>query len=69
MLECEKPIISAVNGYALGLGANLALLCDIVVAGPDAKFGDTHVNMGLARAMVDSLSGRFLSASIAPNIT
>ncbi|MDG1007673.1 MAG: enoyl-CoA hydratase-related protein [Alphaproteobacteria bacterium] len=47
MLECEKPIISAVNGYALGLGANLALLCDIVVAGPDAKFGDTHVNMGL----------------------
>ena len=47
MLECEKPIISAVQGYALGLGANLALLCDIVVAGPDAKFGDTHVKMGL----------------------
>ena len=32
ILECEKPIISAVNGYAMGLGANVALLCDVVVA-------------------------------------
>ena len=47
ILECEKPIISAVQGYALGLGANIALLCDVVVAGPDAKFGDTHVKMGI----------------------
>lgn len=47
MLECEKPVIAAVHGYALGLGANIALLCDVVVAGPDAKFGDTHVKMGI----------------------
>ena len=47
ILECEKPIISAVNGYAMGLGANVALLCDVVVAGPDAVFADTHVNMGI----------------------
>jgi enoyl-CoA hydratase len=47
ILECEKPIISAVNGYAMGLGANVALLCDVVVAGPNAVFADTHVNMGI----------------------
>jgi len=47
LLECEKPIISAVNGYAMGLGANVALLCDVVVAGPKAVFADTHVNMGI----------------------
>ena len=47
ILECEKPIISAVNGFAMGLGANVALLCDVVVAGPSAVFADTHVNMGI----------------------
>jgi enoyl-CoA hydratase len=47
ILECEKPIIAAVNGYAMGLGANVALLCDVVVAGPNAVFADTHVNMGI----------------------
>lgn len=47
ILECEKPIISAVNGFAMGLGANVALLCDVVVAGPQAVFADTHVNMGI----------------------
>lgn len=47
ILECEKPMISAVNGYAMGLGANVALLCDVVVAGPSAVFADTHVNMGI----------------------
>lgn len=47
ILECEKPIISAVNGYAMGLGANIALLCDVVVAGPNAVFADTHVKMGI----------------------
>jgi enoyl-CoA hydratase len=47
ILECEKPMISAVNGYAMGLGATVALLCDVVVAGPSAVFADTHVNMGI----------------------
>jgi enoyl-CoA hydratase len=47
ILECDKPIIAAVNGYAMGLGANVALLCDVVVAGPSSVFADTHVNMGI----------------------
>ena len=47
ILECEKPLIAAVQGYALGLGANVPLLFDVVVAGPEAKFGDTHVKMGI----------------------
>jgi enoyl-CoA hydratase len=47
MLECEKPIISAVNGYAMGLGANVALLADVVVAAESAVFGETHVLMGV----------------------
>ncbi len=47
MLECEKPLISAVNGYAMGLGATVALLCDVVVAGRSAVFADTHVKMGI----------------------
>lgn len=47
LLECEKPLIAAVNGYAMGLGANVALLCDVVVAGPATVFADTHVNMGI----------------------
>ena len=47
MLECEKPVISAVNGYAMGLGATVALLADVVYAARSAIFADTHVNMGI----------------------
>jgi enoyl-CoA hydratase len=47
MLECTKPLVSAVNGYAMGLGATFALLCDVVVAGRSAVFADTHVKMGI----------------------
>lgn len=47
ILECEKPIVAAVNGYAMGLGANVALLCDVVIACPETVFADTHVNMGI----------------------
>lgn len=47
LLECRKPVISAVNGYAMGLGATVALLCDVVVAARSAVFADTHVNMGV----------------------
>ncbi|MCU1501083.1 MAG: enoyl-CoA hydratase [Ilumatobacteraceae bacterium] len=47
MLECSKPIISAVNGYAMGLGATVALLADIVYAARSATFADTHVKMGI----------------------
>ena len=47
LLAVEKPIIAMVNGPAVGLGATIALLCDVIVATEDAKIGDTHVKVGL----------------------
>ncbi|MBI3969472.1 MAG: enoyl-CoA hydratase/isomerase family protein [Chloroflexi bacterium] len=47
MLDVELPIIGAVNGAATGLGATIALFCDVVFAADTAKFGDTHVRAGL----------------------
>jgi enoyl-CoA hydratase len=47
LLDCEKPVITAVNGYAMGLGATIALLGDVVFAARSAIFADTHVNMGI----------------------
>lgn len=47
ILDVEKPIIAMVNGHAVGLGAVLALLCDVTITVPEAKIGDTHVNVGL----------------------
>ncbi|WP_114953027.1 enoyl-CoA hydratase/isomerase family protein [Sphingosinicella terrae] len=47
ILDTPQPIIAAVNGHATGLGATLALFADIVVIAEQAKFGDTHVNVGL----------------------
>jgi enoyl-CoA hydratase len=47
LLELQKPIISAVHGYALGIGATLSLLCDVVVASPSTVFADPHVKMAL----------------------
>jgi enoyl-CoA hydratase len=48
MLDCEKPMIAKVRGYAYGLGVNLALACDMVYAAEGAKFCDSHVKMGIA---------------------
>ena len=47
LLDCEKPIVAKVNGPAVGLGATLALFCDIIFAADDAKFGDPHIRVGL----------------------
>jgi enoyl-CoA hydratase len=47
MLECDKPIIARVNGHAVGLGATVALLCDIIVAADHVRIGDPHVSAGL----------------------
>lgn len=50
MLDCEIPIIGRINGDAVGLGATLALLCDITVMDENARIGDPHVRVGLNAA-------------------
>ena len=46
-IECEKPVIAKVRGVAYGMGANMALACDMVFAADDARFCDSHVRIGL----------------------
>jgi enoyl-CoA hydratase/carnithine racemase len=73
-----KPLIAAVNGLALGLGFELALACDLIVAAPQARFGLPEPTVGLAamgggvvrltrqlglkRALGIALTGRMVSA-------
>lgn len=47
IVNLEKPVIAKVNGDATGLGATLALFCDIVMMSEDARIGDPHVNVAL----------------------
>ena len=48
MINCSKPIVSAVRGWAVGAGIALALLADISIAAKDAKFSDGHAKIGVA---------------------
>ena len=48
LVNCEKPVISAINGVAVGAGLVVALLADISVCASDARLGDGHVRLGVA---------------------
>ncbi|MEM7221130.1 MAG: enoyl-CoA hydratase [Pseudomonadota bacterium] len=78
MLATPQPIIGAVNGYAITGGFEIALLCDFLIATPEARFADTHGRVGVVpgwglsqrlprliginRAKELSLTGNFLDA-------
>jgi len=47
LIDCAKPLIAAVHGYALGGGLELALCCDLIVAEPDAQLGLPESRLGL----------------------
>lgn len=48
MLELPQPIVAAVNGHAAGLGATLALFCDVIYVAQHARISDPHVRVGVA---------------------
>jgi enoyl-CoA hydratase len=48
LINCEKPVVSAINGVAVGAGLVVALLADISVCAADARLGDGHVRLGVA---------------------
>ncbi len=48
MINCPKPVVSAINGVAVGAGLVVALLADISICAGDARLGDGHVRLGVA---------------------
>src|SRR5699024_11735176 len=48
IVDCEKPIVSAINGVAVGAGTVVGLLSDISICAEDARIGDGHVKLGVA---------------------
>lgn len=54
----EKPVVAAVNGFAMGAGFNVALACDLIIAAEDARFGQVFDKVGL----ISDLGGLFFLA-------
>ena len=81
---CKKPTIAAVDGYALGGGCELAMMCDLLIANENTKFGQPEINLGVfpaaggtqrlpkaigkAKAMDIILSGRMMGVEEAEKL-
>src|SRR5579864_15572 len=82
--QCRKPVVAAVAGFALGGGCEVAMMCDIVIAAENARFGQPEINLGTmpgaggtqrlprsiakAKAMDLCLTGRMMDAAEAERL-